>query len=113
MNMIITVLIGLSLFMWVPMMAQTGTTKQNAPEVIGKGDSVLLSKLHNTRIVLKDGTIKKNCSVKEINAYWIVYEKEGSLHDLMIDEIERIELAKMQAVFFNDNHKPSLGSYVY
>lgn len=113
--MILPVLIGLSMFLWVPMFAQTGTTKQNASNVPARNDSLFLQRLSNTRIVLKDGTQKKNCKITEIKEYWIVFEKEGSLHDMMIDKIERIEICDgtMQAVFFNEKNRPEIGYYVY
>ncbi len=113
-----TLLIGLSMFFWVPMFAQTkspdntvgadSTTKKNVP------NTLLLSRLENTRIIFKDGNIRKNCKVKEINDYWIVYEKDGSLHDLMIEKIKRIEIGNgtMPAVFFDEKNKPEI-SYEY
>ena len=113
--MIIPMLISLSVILWVPMMAQTKDSITHQTSPIHRNDSLLISKLRKTRIVLKDGTIKKNCHVKEIHDYWIVYEKEESLHDLMIEEIERIEImdGTMHAVFFDEKKKPVVGSYVY
>jgi hypothetical protein len=118
----ISMLIGLSMFIWVPMFTPTGfaqtegsTQKENAPNNIKKKDSLLLSRLRNTRIVFKDGSIRKNCKVKEINDYWIVYEKEGSLHDLMIEKVSRIEIGDgtMQAVFFDEKNKPGIRTNGY
>lgn len=70
-------------------------------------DSLLLTRLANTRIILKEFGIRKNCKIVEINEYWIVYIKDGSLHDLMIEEIKRIEIGdgSMEAVFFDKNKK--------
>jgi len=114
---IISMLISLSMFLCVPVIAQTevpgnsfrsdSNKKQMSLELQERKDSLLLSRLGNTRIILKDGSIKKNCNVKEINEYWIVFEKEGSLHDQLIEKIRRIEIedGRMQAVFFDENNK--------
>ncbi len=120
-----SLLLGLLLFLWVPMMAQTTSPdlsvragsekKQNAPGYVERKDSALLSRLKDTRIIFKDGSIRKHCTVKQINAYWIVYEKDGSLHDLEIEKIKRIEICDgtTQAVFFDEKNKPDIGAYVY
>src|SRR3990172_7198428 len=104
----ISMLIGLSMFLWAPMFAQTAdSTKKNTPGNIERKETSLISMLKNTRIVFKDGSIRKNCKVKEINDYWIVYEKNGSLHDLMIEKIRRIEISDgtTQAVLFDEKNK--------
>ena len=113
----ISLLLGLCMLLWAPMMAQTSnsTIKQNAPTCVERKDSALLSRLKETRIVFKDGSIRKNCNVKQINDYWIVYEKAGSEHDLEIDKIKRIEICDgtMQAVFFDEKNKPEIGMSVH
>lgn len=110
-------LIGLSMFLWVPMFAQTADSikKQNAPDKVEGKDSTLLVMLKNTRIVFKDGSIRKNCKVKEINDYWIVYEKDGSMHDQTIEKIRRIEIGDgtRHAVFFDEKNKPVIRIYVH
>ena len=115
--MTIPLMICLLMFIWVPMFAQTtnNTTNQDVSKQIEKQDTGLLSKLAKTRIVLKDGSIKKNCRIKEINSYWIVFEKDGSLHDQMIDKIKRIEICdgKMNAVIFDKMNKPKVECYSY
>ena len=50
------------------------------PEQLGKGT-----------IYLKENTIIKNIVLKEIKSFWIVYEKQQSLHDKMMEAIDRIE----------------------
>lgn len=45
-------------------------------------------------IILKDHSIIKNIAIHEIRDYWIVYMKNESLHDLMMEKIERIEFPK-------------------
>lgn len=104
-------LLSLAMFLWVPMFAQTQgpdnpvratSEKNNAPY------ADLIAKLENVRIVFKDGSIRKNCKVTEIKDYWIVYEKGGSLHDAVIDRIERIEIGLEGVVTFNKMKKPVL-----
>ena len=114
--MIQSLLLSLSLFLGVvTMFAQTNntTTNQKAVNDVQKSDSILLSKLGKTKIVLKDGSIKKNCRIKKIHSYWIVYEKDGALHDQQIDKIRRIEIedGTMRAVFFDDKNKPRIDFY--
>ncbi|HZX73944.1 MAG TPA: hypothetical protein VFE57_05975 [Cyclobacteriaceae bacterium] len=62
-------------------------------------------------IVLKDHSIIKNITIHEIKDYWIVYVKNESLHDLMMEKIERIEFPKSEwgnvKIEFRD-HKPTL-----
>ena len=67
------------------------------------GDSVRIEDLGKLRIIEMDGSIKKNVIIKEIHTYWIVYEKEASLHDFLITSIERIEMEdyKNKAIYFD------------
>jgi hypothetical protein len=103
-------LLGLSMFLWVPMFAQTpdSSNKKNAL------NATIVSQLEKTRIIFKDGSIRKNCKVKEIHDYWIVYEKEGSLHDLLIEKILRIEIndGTMRAIYFDERNKPEIRKYL-
>lgn len=39
---------------------------------------------------LTDKTVIKKVTIHQINENWIVYEKEGSLHDLKMEEIKSI-----------------------
>jgi len=50
-----------------------------------------LNQLGRIRIVLKDGTTRKSCLIREIREGWITYEKDGVLHDLEISKILRLE----------------------
>lgn len=43
------------------------------------------------KIVEKDRTVIKNIILYEVKEYWIVFKKDGSVHDLMMEQIERIE----------------------
>ena len=111
-------LFSLYMLLWVPMFVQTtepdgsvrsgSIKKQIALNNVEQKDSILLSRLVNTRIILTDGSIKKNCKVKEIHEYWLVYEKDGSLHDQLIEKIKRIEIGDgtKQAVFFDEKNQP-------
>lgn len=68
-----------------------------------QGNLVSLSSLGYTRIILKDGTAKKDCIIQEINENYIVYKKDRVLHDLQKDRIKRIELKDAyQAIYFED-----------
>ena len=71
------------------------------------GDSVSIESLGKLRIIEKDGTIKKNVTLKEIHSYWIVYEKDASLHDILISSINRIEIGdkKYKAIYFSKSGK--------
>ncbi len=68
-----------------------------------KSEYIDLSDLGKLRIVERDGSIKKNVVLKEIHSSWIIYEKDGSLHDFMISAIDRIEIGdyKTKAIYFD------------
>ena len=68
-----------------------------------------VEELGRTRIALKDGTMRVACTLKEIHADWILYEKNGALHDLMIDKILRIETPEGPgggAIVFDRKNRP-------
>lgn len=103
----------LMLFLWVPKFKSA--SDRVSPGVTSTQDSLLIGRMKRCRIVLKDGTIKKDCQIVAIHDHWIEYKKDGSLHDLLIESIRRIEIqdGRMNAVFFDEKHRPVLGSYVY
>ena len=68
-------------------------------------DTVVPSQLGKGIIYLKERSIIKNILLKEIKAYWIIYQKDGSFHDKMMDEILRIE-------FPNANPEPIVMEFV-
>ena len=109
--------ISLSFILWVPLFAQKQEDSSKKTTIIHSeyGKPISLSEIGITRLVLNDGSIKKDCMLKEINEYWIVYEKNGSLHDQMIEKILRIEVGydKAYAIFFNDKNKPILKRIQY
>lgn len=76
--------------------------------VIGTKE-VNLKDLGYTRILLKDGTIKKNCIITEIGENGIVFIKDKVLHDLLIDRIKKIEFDEGEwYIHFETDHCPLL-----
>ena len=60
---------------------------------------------------LKEKKVIKNIRLREIKTYWIIYQKDESLHDRMMDEIVRIEFpdAKPEPLIMEfENNKPVL-----
>ncbi len=55
-----------------------------------KNLEVNLSQFGKAKIKFKDGYIYKNCLIQTVKANYIVYLKNGVLHDQMIDKILRI-----------------------
>lgn len=59
-------------------------------------------KLGIGKIIEKDRSIKKNIILRKIhlqtesNPGWITYIKDGSLHDLLIEKIDRIEFPEAE-----------------
>lgn len=43
------------------------------------------------RIIEKDKSIRKGITLYEVKEYWVVYVKNGSVHDLLMEKIDRIE----------------------
>ncbi len=71
------------------------------------GEEISVSGIGKTRIVFKDGSIKKNCVIKEIKQNFIVYLKDGVLHDAEISKLKWIELDDgIKALYFDENNKP-------
>lgn len=68
------------------------------------------SKFGTGRIILKDRGSIKSVIIQEIHPYWVVYKKDGSLHDQLIEEIEKIEIGreKQRVIFFDKNNKPKI-----
>ena len=62
---------------------------QNISPDLTKADD--LKALGIGRIIEKDNSIIKSIKLIEVNKYWIVYEKNSSTHDLMMEVILRIE----------------------
>lgn len=45
----------------------------------------------SARLVLKDKSIYKRVIVHELNSIWLVFIKDGSLHDIMLEKISYIQ----------------------
>lgn len=74
--------------------------------MIGKNE-LNLKDLGYTRIVLKDGSIKKNCIITEIGENGIVYIKDRVLHDMLIDRVKKIEFDEGEwFIYFEADHQP-------
>ena len=63
-------------------------TQGHLPDPYNKED---IKKLGTGRIIENDKTIIKKISLYEVKDFWITYEKDGSLHDLIIDKIDCLE----------------------
>ena len=75
-----------------------------------QGKIIGIDQLGPAKIHFKDGTMKVACTVKEIHKDWIVYEKNGVLHDQMIDKISRVELSERATleIIFDEKNKPKI-----
>jgi hypothetical protein len=70
------------------------------------GNTVKWTELGKTRIYLKDGTIKTRCTIHEVRRLFVLYEKDGVLHDLSIDRINHIEVTEQsRMVYFESDHR--------
>ena len=81
-------LIMMSIFLTI---AYSSSSQSQWPDLSKKGDLLALGV---GRIVEKDRTIIKNITIHEVKEYWIVYIKNGSIHDLMTERIDRIEFSE-------------------
>ena len=61
------------------------------PDLLKKEDLVALGV---GKIVERDRSVIKNITLHEVKECWIVYIKNGSIHDLMIERIDRIEFSE-------------------
>jgi hypothetical protein len=66
----------------------SATTQSGLPDPNNKID---LEKLGVGRIIEKDKSIITRVKLIETREYWVVYEKDGSLHDLFMDKIDHFE----------------------
>ena len=67
----------------------------------------LHKKYGEARLILKDKSIYKRIRVHEVNSLWIVFLKNGSLHDMLIEKIARIQYGQGigPIVTFNSDNK--------
>lgn len=119
MNMLIYFLIVLFMILVIPLSGMSGKTAKPQPTIVMvQGiDSIPIRnskkkwpiwQLGSCIIYEKDGSEIRRALIKEIHDHWVVYEKEGSLHDIMIDKIDRIQLGsdKSCSVYFDEKSKP-------
>lgn len=72
-----------------------------------KADNLPDLPIGSCMIVLKNKKLINDTRLHEIHSNLIAYEKQGSLHDLLIDEIDRIVLKEEKGYFvFDQNNKP-------
>lgn len=76
------------LLSFVLMFALTGEAQNKTPDLTKAED---LKALGTGKIIEKDNCIIKNIKLIEVKEYWMVYEKNSSLHDMMMEKINRIE----------------------
>ncbi len=102
-------------FLQAPFMARAGSdsTEADPPGIQisdGRGGIIAWEQFGPVRIVLKDGSVKKDCRLREIHDYWIVYEKNGSLHDQLIEKIQRIEISAEEepVLVFDEKNRPKI-----
>lgn len=72
------------------------------------GNQTRLSEIGPVTIIPQTGKSIRNCTIWEIKGGNVVYIKNGSLHDISIYKIERIDKGpgSKQAIFFDENEKP-------
>jgi len=69
-----------------------------------------LKRLHKkygtAKLILKNRSVYKRITVHEINSFWIVFLKDGSLHDILIEKISRIQFGNEEGpvVTFNEDN---------
>ena len=78
---------------------------------LGKNSSggIALNRFGVSTIKLKDGTMLKNCAIKEIKPLWVVYVKNRTIHDIMIDKINYIVTEDNLLLWFDESGKPMTG----
>ena len=74
------------------------------------GKIIGINQLGPAKIHFKDGTMKVACTIKEIHKDWILFEKNGGLHDAMINQISRVELSEQATleIIFDEKNNPKL-----
>ena len=101
------------LLSFVLMFALTSAAQNKSPDLSKAED---LKALGTGKIIEKDNSIIKNIKLMEVKEYWIVYEKNSSSHDLMMDVIRRIEFpeSKWGAIKIEfPKNKPELSYITY
>lgn len=81
----------LKIFALILLITLTSAQQNQRPDLAKKED---LKALGIGKIIEKDRSILKNITLHEVKEYWIVYVKNGSVHDLMMEKIDRIEFSE-------------------
>lgn len=88
-------------------------TRQNKGPDFTKADD--LKALGTGKVIKKDNCIIKNVKLLQVNEYWIVYEKNSSSHDLLMESIRRIEFPESKwgavKIEFRNNMAEMLFTY--
>lgn len=70
-------------------------------------ERIALNRLGICTIYFTDGTLIKNCAIKAIKPFWIVYQKNRVLHDAMIEKIDCIiPLNENFVLWFTEKKEP-------
>ncbi len=66
---------------------------------------ILQNEYGEGRMILNDKSVYKKVKIHQIHDLWIVYIKNGSTHDMMKDQIDRIEYGREKKAIlrFDDN----------
>ena len=82
------------------MISTNGVGQTSTTSVDNQDETQLevLQRLHKrygeAKLILKNRDVFKRITVHEINNFWFVFIKDGSLHDVLIENVARIEFAK-------------------
>jgi hypothetical protein len=99
--------LALAILLLLPLMSAS----QAAPDTFfipcENGGKKMLTEIGLCRIYQKDGQTRKNCRIWEIKEYFIVYEQNGSLHDMLIEKIARIDPnSGTTSIYFDSQNRP-------
>jgi hypothetical protein len=94
--------------LWLPASSFAQNATRDTMQISCRsGGSIAVNSIGRTRIHFKDGTVRKDCILKEFKDQWLIYEKDGSLHDAEVEKISWIEFAdKVHAIYFDEKSKP-------
>jgi hypothetical protein len=71
------------------------------------GENMPITAIGRVSIILKGGRVMEKCYVWQIGKNNVEYKREGSLHDMPIDKIERIDIENSSRfIYFDSEHTP-------
>lgn len=83
------------------------TVSSDSPDKQMLAGGVALNKLGMCTIYLKDGTIYKNCTIRNIHPLYVEYIKNKTLHDFQIERIKCIIPTNENfVIWFDEQKKP-------